>query len=230
MTNMGIGFSRGASDWTVALLPPVIPIFPLIGVLLLPGGRLPLNIFEPRYLEMTRDAMSAERLIGMIQPTDPRSRKFEPECYGTGCAGMITEFEETADNRILVTLTGVCRFKVKNELPHDGLQYRRVTADYSGYHADLDGEHAALPERDRLVVALKRFFEARGIDADWSAIDDLQNEDLMTSLAMACPFEPREKQALLECRETAERNSMFQTLLEMAAHEHDGLDGARAPQ
>ena len=209
MTNMGIGFSRGASDWTVAVLPPVIPIFPLIGVLLLPGGRLPLNIFEPRYLEMTRDAMAAERLIGMIQPTDPRSREFEPECYGTGCAGMITEFEE---------------------LPHDGLQYRRVTADYSRYHGDLDGENAVLPERDRLVVALKRFFEARGIDADWSAIDDLQNEDLMTSLAMACPFEPREKQALLECRETAERNSMFQTLLEMAAHEHDGLDGARAPQ
>jgi len=174
--------------------------------------------------------MAAERLIGMIQPTEPASREFEPDCYVTGCAGMITEFEETADNRILIMLTGVCRFEVENELPHEGLLYRRVTADYGRYRGDLDGENMALPERDRLVAALQKFFAARGIDADWSTIDDLHDEDLMTSFAMACPFGPSEKQALLECRETEERNAMFQTLLEMATHERDGPEGAIAPQ
>lgn len=227
---MSTDFRHDAFDRMATELPPVIPIFPLTGVLLLPGGRLPLNIFEPRYLEMTRDAMAAQRLIGMIQPTDPECRELEPECYVTGCAGMITEFEETADNRILITLTGVCRFEVENELPHEGLLYRRVTANYSLYYGDLAREEAVLPDRDRLVMALKKFFEARGIDADWSAIDDLENEDLMTSFAMACPFGPSEKQALLECREAAERNSIFQALLEMAVHERDGLDGAMAPQ
>ena len=227
---MGMGFSHDVYDWTVGELPPVIPIFPLTGVLLLPSGRLPLNIFEPRYLEMTRDAMAAERLIGMIQPADPGNHEFEPETYATGCAGMITEFEETADNRILITLTGVCRFEVTDELPHEGLLYRRVAADFSRFHGDLAAEDAVLPDRGRLIEALKKYFEARGIDADWSAIDDLENEDLMTSFAMACPFGPSEKQALLECRATAERNAMFQALLEMAAHERDGLDGTMAQQ
>lgn len=227
---MGISYSHDAYDWTAAGLPSIIPIFPLTGVLLLPNGRLPLNIFEARYLEMMRDAMAADRLIGMIQPTDPESRELEPETYVTGCAGMITEFEETADNRILITLTGVCRFDVANELPHEGLLYRRVTVDYDRFNADLAKENTVLSDRDRLIAALKKFFEARGIDADWSAIHDLENEDLMTNFAMACPFGPSEKQALLECRETAERNAMFQALLEMATYERDDMDGAMAHQ
>lgn len=194
------------------------------------GGRLPLNIFEPRYLEMTQDAMASHRIIGMIQPADPHSRDFEPEIYGTGCAGLVSEFEETADNRILVTLTGVCRFEVANELPLEGLLYRRVAARYQSYACDLIQENAIALDRDRLISALRKFFAARGIDADWSAIDEMCNEDLMTSFAMACPFGPSEKQALLECRETKERSAMFQALLEMAAHERDGMEGAGAPQ
>jgi len=227
---MGNSLSYGAQDWTAAKLPSVIPIFPLTGVLLLPGGCLPLNIFEPRYLEMTRDAMAAHRLIGMIQPADPQSREFEPAIYATGCAGIITEFEETVDDHILITLSGVCRFEVEKELPHEGLLYRRIAADYGRFHSDLSEDDTILPDRDRLIAALRNFFEARGIDADWSAINDLENENLMTSLAMACPFGPSEKQALLECCETGERNTMFQALLEMAAHERDGLDGAMTPQ
>ena len=218
------------NQWTAEQLPAVIPIFPLTGVLLLPGGRLPLNIFEPRYLEMTQDAMASHRIIGMIQPADPHSRDFEPEIYGTGCAGLVSEFEETADNRILVTLTGVCRFEVANELPLEGLLYRRVAARYQSYACDLIQENAIALDRDRLISALRKFFAARGIDADWSAIDEMCNEDLMTSFAMACPFGPSEKQALLECRETKERSAMFQALLEMAAHERDGMEGAGAPQ
>ena len=218
------------NQWTAEQLPAVIPIFPLTGVLLLPGGRLPLNIFEPRYLEMTQDAMASHRIVGMIQPADPHSRDFEPEIYGTGCAGLVSEFEETADNRILVTLTGVCRFEVANELPLEGLLYRRVAARYQSYACDLIQENAIALDRDRLISALRKFFAARGIDADWSAIDEMCNEDLMTSFAMACPFGPSEKQALLECRETKERSAMFQALLEMAAHERDGMEGAGAPQ
>ena len=215
---------------TAEELPAIIPIFPLAGVLLLPGGRLPLNIFEPRYLEMTRDAMASHRIIGMIQPADPHSHDFEPEIYETGCAGLITEFEETDDNRILITLTGVCRFEVATELPREELLYRRVTARYQSYANDLIQENAVALNRDRLISALKKFFETRGIKADWSAIDDLCNEDLMTSFAMACPFGPSEKQALLECRETSERSSMFQALLEMAVHERDGTARANTPQ
>ncbi|MDP7344610.1 MAG: LON peptidase substrate-binding domain-containing protein [Alphaproteobacteria bacterium] len=218
------------NQWTAEKLPAVTPIFPLIGVLLLPGGRLPLNIFEPRYLEMTQDAMASHRIIGMIQPADPHSRDFESDIYHTGCAGLVSEFEETADNRILVTLTGVCRFEVANELPREGLLYRRVAARYQSYACDLIQENAIALDRDRLISALRKFFAARGIDADWSAIDEMCNEDLMTSFAMACPFGPSEKQALLECRETKERSAMFQALLEMAAHERDGMEGAGAPQ
>ena len=218
------------NQWTAEELPAVIPIFPLAGVLLLPGGRLPLNIFEPRYLEMTQDAMASQRIIGMIQPADPFSRDFEPETYHTGCAGLISEFEETADNRILITLTGVCRFDVANELPREGLPYRRVAARYQSFACDLIRENAIALDRDLLISALKKFFDARGMSADWSAIDELCNEDLMTNFAMACPFGPSEKQALLECRETNERSAVFQALLEMAAHERDGMEGATAPQ
>ena len=218
------------NQWTAEKLPAVTPIFPLIGVLLLPGGRLPLNIFEPRYLEMTQDAMASHRIIGMIQPADPHSRDFESDIYHTGCAGLVSEFEETADNRILVTLTGVCRFEVANELPLEGLLYRRVAARYQSYACDLIQENAIALDRDRLISALRKFFAARGIDADWSAIDEMCNEDLMTSFAMACPFGPSEKQALLECRETEERSAMFQALLEMAAHERNGTERAAAPQ
>jgi len=179
---------------------------------------------------MTQDAMASHRIIGMIQPADPHSRDFEPEIYETGCAGLVTEFEETADNRILITLTGVCRFEVAIELPREELLYRRVTARYQSYACDLIQENAIALDRDRLISALRKFFDTRGIKADWSAIDDLCNEDLMTNFAMACPFGPSEKQALLECRETSERSTMFQALLEMAAHERDGPARANTPQ
>ena len=110
-------------------LPATIPIFPLAGVLLLPGGQLPLNIFEPRYLQMVRDAMAGAKLIGMVQPTDPASRQFEPPVYPMGCAGRITQFKETPDNRILITLTGERRFTIQEELSRTTL-YRQVRVSY----------------------------------------------------------------------------------------------------
>ena len=135
--------SEGEAAGGIEDLPRVIPIFPLPGVLLLPRGRLPLNIFEPRYLEMTQDAMASHRTIGMIQPADPAAKLDAPEVYAVGCAGRITSFQETPDNRFLITLTGVCRFAITREIEQDGLLYRRVSADYSRFAGDLPAARAA---------------------------------------------------------------------------------------
>ena len=129
--------SAGVEAGGIGDLPRVVPIFPLPGVVLLPRGRLPLNIFEPRYLEMTQDAMASHRTIGMIQPADPKARLDAPEVYPIGCLGRITSFSETPDNRFLITLSGVCRFAVARELEPDGLLYRRVRADYGPFAGDL---------------------------------------------------------------------------------------------
>src|SRR4051812_23123661 len=155
-------------------LPEVLPIFPLIGVLLLPRGRLPLNIFEPRYLAMTRDAMGAERMIGMIQPADPNDPGGNPPVYRTGCAGRITSFSETEDGRFLITLTGIARFDVKEELPL--LRgYRRVATEWSSYRGDLDPEEDDI-DRERLLAVLKVFFKVHGIAADWDTIRQTPDE------------------------------------------------------
>ena len=216
--------SAGGEAGGIEDLPRVIPIFPLPGVVLLPRGRLPLNIFEPRYLEMTQDAMASHRMIGMIQPADPKARLAAPEVYAIGCAGRITSFSETPDSRFLITLTGVCRFAVVRELEQDDLLYRRVRADYSRFVGDLPEPAPLTVDRDRLIPALKSYFEHHGLTADWDAIDRADDEALVTCLAMACPFEPGEKQALLECAGESERVDMMQALFEFAAH---GPAGAR---
>ena len=203
-------------------LPRVIPIFPLPGVMLLPRGRLPLNIFEPRYLQMTQDAMASHRMIGMIQPTDPKANLAAPEVYPVGCAGRITSFSETPDNRFLITLTGVCRFAITREIDQDGLLYRRVSADYSRFAGDLPEPATLAVDRDRLLPALRSYFEHHGLTADWDAIDRANDDALVTCLAMACPFEPSEKQALLECEAESERLAMMQALFEMSAHAASG--------
>jgi uncharacterized protein len=213
---------------SIDLLPETLPIFPLPGVLLLPRGRLPLRIFEPRYLAMTDDAIAADRLIGMIQPADPAAALAgAPPVYRTGCAGRITAFSETDDGHYMLTLLGVARFDVREELPpHNG--YRRVRADWSRYAADLcEGDGGAL-ERDRLLTMLKSYFKLHGLSADWDAIRQTPDERLVTSLAMICPFEPSEKQALLEAPDLAERARMMTAIIEMAVLDRpkDG-DGAR---
>jgi Lon protease-like protein len=197
-------------------LPRALPIFPLAGVLLLPGGKLPLNIFEPRYLAMTRDAMAGNRMIGMIQPLDPQSRVKAPAIYMTGCAGRVTSFKETDDNRFLITLTGVCRFVVVEELGVT-TPYRQVLASFARFRNDL--APAAEPEavqRQRLLPALKAYLDMASIPADWKAIEKAPSDALVNSLAMICPFEPSEKQALLEAHDLAERSRVMTALIEMA--------------
>ena len=196
-------------------LPEILPIFPLTGVLLLPRGQLPLNIFEPRYLAMTRDAMDGERLIGMVQPSDPPIREMNPTVYPLGCAGRITSFSETEDGRMLITLTGISRFRIKEELPLLS-GYRRVVAGWADFAADRDPSEAGF-DRTRLVQGLRSFFSQRQVNADWEAIDKAPGEHLVTSIAMMCPFAPNEKQALLEARDLGERASLLTALIEMTA-------------
>ena len=216
--------SRAAFNPEFANLPEIVPIFPLPGVLLLPGGRLPLNIFEPRYLAMVRDAISGNRMIGMIQPREDGPDIGSTKVYGTGCVGRITAFSETDDGRYLITLQGLVRFDVSRELPPiEG--YRRVVADYGRFRADL-GEDGSEIDRDRLLEVLDTYFAANGIEGDWDAIEKTEDESLVTSLAMICPFAAPEKQALLEAMTLPERVETMTTILEMASHESDG-EGAR---
>jgi uncharacterized protein len=218
--------SRGPFDPRFDDLPATLPIFPLAGVLLLPGGKLPLNIFEPRYLDMTSDALAGERMIGMIQPTAHESDAAAPPVYPTGCAGRITSFAETDDGRYLITLTGLCRFDVMEELPlHRG--YRRVVPRFEPYRADLEAESKAVIDRTRLCNALKAYFALQSLAVDWEAIEETADEKLVTSLAMICPFEPSEKQALLESPDLAERCRKMTALMEMAVLNSAASDALR---
>ncbi|HUB94609.1 MAG TPA: LON peptidase substrate-binding domain-containing protein [Stellaceae bacterium] len=206
-------------------LPRNLPVFPLTGVLLLPGGRLPLNIFEPRYLAMTRHALAQGQMIGMIQPQDGAGDAGDPPLYRTGCMGRIVEFRETDDGRYLITLAGTARFDVTAEAPRDTL-FRIVVADWRRYAHDLeDGEPQI--ERDRLTTALAPYFRRHGIKADFKAIAAAPAGHLVTSLAMLCPFAPREKQALLEAETPTERGRMLITLIEMSAIAGDDTGPAR---
>ena len=216
--------TRGAFDPGYGELPRVLPIFPLPGALLLPGGQLPLNIFEPRYLAMIRDALSGERLIGMIQPCEAASDVGAAPVYETGCAGRITSFSETDDGRYLITLTGLIRFLVARELPLLS-GYRRIEPDYGPFRRDLEADPNAI-DRDRLLETIGAYFDATGIQGDWSAIEEAGDEDLVTSLAMVCPFEGSEKQALLEAKTLPERVETMTAIMEMAVHESGG-EGAR---
>jgi uncharacterized protein len=197
-------------------LAALLPIFPLTGVLLLPRGQLPLNIFEPRYLAMTRDAMASDRLIGMVQPIDPhQSMAGNPPVYPTGCAGRVTSFAETDDGRFLLTLTGFCRFRIREELPL--LRgYRRVSPDWSGFAHDLAGEEEADFDRQRLLKSLGVYFDRQKISANWEALAAVRGERLVASIAMVCPFAPSEKQALLEAVDLGARARLLTTIVEMA--------------
>jgi uncharacterized protein len=204
-------------------LPEILPIFPLTGILLLPRARLPLNIFEPRYLAMTRDSLGGERLIGMIQPSDPpRGHGVEPgiggmnpPVYPVGCAGRITAFAETEDGRYVITLTGVSRFRIREELPVVS-GYRRVVADWAPFAQDRDPAAEPGFDREHFARALKGYFAQRQISADWEAIEKAPGEHLLTSIAMLCPFAPNEKQALLEAADLEERARLLVALIEMA--------------
>lgn len=201
MTTLQKGYSFDA-------LPEEIPIFPLGGVLLLPRGQLPLNIFESRYLAMVDEAIRTHRLIGMVQP------KEDGAIYTVGCAGRITSFNETPDGRNEIVLSGLCRFRIENELAQkEG--YRRARVEWDGYKRDLEPMGCLDMDRDRLKKLLKHYFAQQGLTCSWEAVDSAGDEKLITTLAMICPLSASDKQALLETPCCKDRAKMFITLLEM---------------
>jgi Lon protease-like protein len=198
-------------------LPQVIPLFPLDGAILLARGQLPLNIFEPRYLNMVDDAMAGDRVIGMIQTTGGSRRL--PGLAPVGCAGRITSFAETSDGRYLITLTGVCRFRLITELPSQ-TPYRQARAAFAPFESDLTPPPVD-PEfdRDRFLDALKAYLERRGLDIDWDTAEAAPPEALVNSLSMALPFERAEKQALLEAAALEDRCEVLTALMRIDAAE-----------
>lgn len=205
-------------------LPAVTPVFPLAGVLLLPRARMPLHIFEPRYRAMTADALDGDGVIAMAQPRDPDSDEANPELYEVACLGRIVESEELEDGRWLLTLEGVIRMRIAEELPRkDG--YRLVRADYSEYPHDLSPAEDSPPlDRDGLLAALAAYLDGRGLSADRDAIAKLPDEPLVNALAMACPFQPAEKQALLQAADVRARAGLLDTLLKLSARQDAAND------
>ena len=207
--------TRAAKPGKSKILPETLPLFPLTGALLLPGGQLPLNIFEPRYLAMVDAALAGNRLIGMIQPMDDESAQ-RPRLYGAGCAGRITSFAETGDGRYIVNLTGTQRFALAEELASD-TPYRLVRPDWSAFDIDA-GEDPTIDDVDRedLLDALRDYLEIENLQIEWEKAADASPQSLIVSLAMGCPFQPNEKQALLEAKTLAEQAQCLITLMELA--------------
>ena len=195
-------------------MPEVIPVFPLDGALLLPRADLPLNIFEPRYLNMVDDAMKGERIIGMIQTRGAAGSP--PEMMGVGCAGRITSFSETADSRVLITLTGLCRFSVAEELTVD-TAYRQVRPNFRDFEVDLVSDLGASEvNRPALMKAFKDYLVANELNADWDEINATSTEVLVNTLSLLAPYPPRDKQALLEAPDLKTRADVLVALTEIA--------------
>ncbi len=196
-------------------LPDTISVFPLPGALLLPRSRLPLHIFEPRYLQMLDDALKTkERLIGMVQPNPSPSD--DTKLHRIGCAGRITQFSETEDGRYLITLTGVSRFRIKSEL--DAFTpYRRCEVSWEGFDRDLGkAEKDDVFDRSRFLNLLERFFDSRDLSTDWDSLKEADDELLVNSLSMLMDFDPEDKQALLEAPCLRTRRETLVTLIEFA--------------
>lgn len=208
-------------------LPQVIPVFPLAGAIVLARGQLPLNIFEPRYLNMVDDAMAGDRIIGMVQPHGGSPTL--PGLSPVGCAGRITGFAETSDGRYLITLTGVSRFRISAELPVK-TPYRQVRAAYEAYESDLSPPGDA-PDFDRegFLDALRGYLANRALDIDWETAEGAPMEALVNSLSMALPFDPPEKQALLESLTLQNRADALTALMRIAAAD-GGEDDAPSMQ
>ncbi|QGM98674.1 LON peptidase substrate-binding domain-containing protein [Methylocystis parvus] len=206
----------------IRALPRTLPLFPLTGAVLLPRGELPLNIFEPRYVSMLDDAIAGERLIGMIQPLPNGNGAAAPPLFQIGCAGKVTRFAETGDGRYLITLTGVIRFRIAEEL-ENGTAYRQSRVDYDGFQADLRpgaGENDV--DREAMVAMLRSFAEYSKLEIDWTSIDAAPTETLVNALAMMSPFGANEKQALVEAIDLKTRAETLVALAKLDMAQRDG--------
>jgi hypothetical protein len=197
-------------------LPLELPIFPLSGAVVMPGVQLPLNIFEPRYLNMVADALAGHRLIGMIQPTSETALDDVPEIHRIGCGGRITSYSETADGRIVLVLTGVCRFQVSAEI--DGRNgYRRATVNWERFAADCHDQGQAIGDRTGFLDSLKAYCTLRGVEVPWDDVKKMPDWDLVNLLCAHLPLSQEDKQALVETIPTNERASLMRGLMDMAS-------------
>jgi uncharacterized protein len=200
---------------TIAELPDVIPVFPLSGALLLPRAELPLNIFEDRYLQMFDFTMANHRVIGMIQP-EPSDGSEKPALSRVGCAGRITSLTETDDNRLLIGLTGICRFEVVAEQKVK-LPWRRCKVTYDGFASDLVTDNQAPSvNRDAVILAFRQYLEANDMSANWDEVERVSTENLVNTLSQMAPYPALEKQALLEAPDLQSRADMLIALTELA--------------
>jgi Lon protease-like protein len=216
-------------------LPRCIPVFPLSGALLLPRAQLPLNIFEPRYLAMVDDALSGDRIIGIVQPEDtpntaPKSSRSSiatPSLFRTGCAGRLTAYTETSDDRMLITLTGIARFRIASEYPATR-PYRSVEPDYAAFADDFVsnlGEEQV--DRPALLKAFRDFLDAHNMGADWDEVAQATSESLVNAFSILSPFSPIEKQALLEAADLKARAEMLIALTEISLGAQAGGMGSQ---
>ncbi len=205
----------------VSELPDTIPVFPLTGALLLPRGQMPLNIFEPRYLAMTDHAIGSDRLIGMIQPADSSAPlQGNPRLRDIGCAGRLTQFAETGDGRYVMTLTGVCRFRLVTEVV-SGAAFRQFKVDFAAFQDDLlPREQQPGIDRTELVQTLITFSDAANMRIDRDELDKADNEMLVNAISMSGPFGPEEKQALLEAKDLTTRCQALVAIMEIELAQH----------
>lgn len=204
-------------------LPPRIPLFPLRGAILLPRATLPLNVFEPRYLEMLDDVMSGDRLIGIVQPDQDGGPEDDEESpldqevglRNVGCVGRVTSYQEVEDERLLITLTGIMRYDILDEAETE-LPYRVASVSYDRYASDLnEGLGEDQVDRANLLRVLRSYLDANRLEADWSAIQRASSEFLINALCVMCPYGPEEKQALLEAEDLKRRADVLVALAEM---------------
>ena len=194
-------------------LPQNLPVFPLQGALLLPGGILPLNIFEPRYVQMVKDTIAtSHRMIVMTLPAS--KEKNGSDVYKLACAGKLISFEETLDGRFLISLSGIIRCRLNEDLEEKG-GYKRMAVDFSEFLDDMKPNNIKI-ERNGFFETLRSYFDIKGLSADWKAIEKCEDEKLITTLAMLCPFSDAEKQSLLEANCLTDRASLMKVILEMS--------------
>ena len=207
-------------------LPNTIPIFPLNGVVMFPDTYLPLNIFEPRYLKMIDHAISNEhRLIGMIQPKNPNESDKKSLFYRVGCAGKIIKFEETDDNRYLITLRGLSRFNLVSEKTNDK-NFREADINWENFSKDLDITPKS-SDFSTIKIALKKYFKSKNIRANMDAIDTFNDYNFVDQITMICPFENNEKQLLLETTSILKRERLLQTILDSYITEENISDASK---
>lgn len=207
-------------------LPRELPIFPLAGAVVMPGVQLPLNIFEPRYLNMVADALKADHLIGMLQPRPDTTFDEAPEVHPVGCAGRITSYSETNDGRIVLVLTGVCRFQVAEELAARR-GYRRVRPDWERFAIDYHAAEEGLPGRGAFLTSLRAYCTLRGVEIPWDDIAKMGDADLVNLLCAHLPLDPEDKQALIETVDLGGRGRLMAGLMDMASAAGAGAAGQR---